>query len=163
MHDTIYKVQTDLTKEYERIREEDYYDNGFLDHIGNYVSEDTDAADDYKCLGEEYPEICKVVVDGLIKDFDDEEPEPLAHLIIDADKAKEYVKKRTVEYAEKVVKDPEFALSIEGEEMLHGDSMGTYIDMDGVYMTLYDFIIWVSKNFKGKQTFRLEGTLDYHH
>ncbi len=163
MHNTIYKVQTDLTKDYERIREEDYYDNGFLDHIGDYVSEDTDVADDYECLGEEYPEIYKVAVDGLIKDFDDEEPEPLAHLIIDADKAKEYVKKRTVEYAEKVAKDPEFALTLEGEEMLSGDKWGTYIDLDGIYMTLYSFIIWVSKNYKGKQTFRLEGVLDYHY
>lgn len=163
MHDRIYKVQTNLTKDYERIREEDYFDNGFLDHIGDYVNEDTDVADDYECLGEQFPEICKVVIDGLIKDFDDEEPEPLAHLIIDAGKAKEYVKQRTVEYAEKVAKDPEFALTFEGECLLHGDSTGTYVDMDGTYMTLYSFIIWVSKNFEGKQTFRLEGTLDYHH
>jgi hypothetical protein len=163
MHDRIYKVQTNLTKDYERIREEDYYDNGFLDHIGDYVNEDTDVADDYECLEEQFPEIYKVTIDGLVKDFDDEEPEPLAHLIIDADKAKEYVKKRTVEYAEKVAKDPEFALTLEGEEMLRGEKLGTYIDLDGIYMTLYSFIIWVSKNYKGKQTFRLEGVLDYHY
>lgn len=38
MHSRIFKVQSDLSKNFERLREADYYDNGFLSSVGDYVS-----------------------------------------------------------------------------------------------------------------------------
>ena len=163
MYGTIYKVQRDLTKDFERIREEDYYDNGFLNHIGDFVDEDTDVLDDYEHLEKEHPEIYKVNIDGTIEDSNDGKEMPLAYLTIDAGKAKKYINEELAKYVNKVSKDPEFALTLAGEEMIQGDSFGTYIDIDGTYITLHKFLIWVSNFFEGEVVFRLEGTLDYHY
>jgi hypothetical protein len=89
---------------------------------------------------------------------------PLAYLDIDVNKAKQYVEKRLTKYAEKVSKDPHFALSYEGEEMVNGDFGGFYIEEDGWgYETLFRFLVRVVKLHKeGIATYRLEGSLDYH-
>ena len=50
MHSRIFKVQPNLKEEFERLREGDYYDNGFLDSVGDYVTEDTDVKEDYEWL-----------------------------------------------------------------------------------------------------------------
>lgn len=161
MYGTIFKVQRDLTKDFERIREEEYYDNGFLGHIGDFVDDDTEVLDDYESLAKEYPGLYEVSINGTIKDSDDEEA-PLAYLIIDVSKTKQFFKQRLIQYANQVAADPEFALTTKGKEMLDGDLFGTYVDVDGAYMTLDQFLIWVGNSFEGKATFRLEGTLDYH-
>ncbi len=163
MYGTIFKVQKDLTKDFERIREEDYYDNGFLGHIGDFVDDDTEVLDDYKSLEKEHPEIYKVSIDGTIKDSNTGKEMPLAYLTIDAGKAKKYVDEKLTQYIRKATVNPEFALTLAGEEMIQGDKFGTYIEIYREYMTLHKFLIWVGNFFKGEVTFRLEGTLDYHY
>lgn len=169
MHSRIFKVQSDLTKEVQRLREEDYYDNGFLDSVGDYVTEDTDIIDDYEWLAKStMSDLYTVRFEGTI----DLEPNyegditsmPLAYLDIDVDKAKQYVDKVLAEYAEKVAKDPHFALSYEGKEMVDGDFGGFYIEEDEWgYETLFRFLVRVVNLHKeGIATYRLEGSLDYH-
>lgn len=169
MHSRIFKVQSDLTKEVQRLREEDYYDNGFLDSVGDYVSDDTDITEDYEWLARgTMSDLYTVRFEGTI----DLEPiykgdmtsMPLAYLDIDVDKAKQYVDKVLAEYAEKVAKDPHFALTYEGEEMVNGDTGGFYIEEDGWgYETMFRFLVRVVKLHKeGIATYRLEGSLDYH-
>lgn len=169
MHSRIFKVQSDLSKDFERLREEDYYDNGFLNSVGDYVNEDTDTSEDYEWLAKgTMSELYTVRFEGTVKVEKvyslDPDSMPLAYLDIDVNKAKQYVEKRLTEYAEKVSKDPHFALSYEGEEMVNGDSGGFYIEEDGWgYETLFRFLVRVTKLYKeGIATYRLEGSLDYH-
>lgn len=169
MHSRIFKVQSDLSKDFERLREEDYYDNGFLNSVGDYVSEDTDTKEDYEWLASgTISELFTVSFEGVVdseSDYEDESDSmPLAYLDIDVDKTKQYIEKRLTNYAEKVAKDPYFALSHEGETMIKGDFGGFYIEEDGWgYETLFQFLIRVVKLHKeGIATYRLEGSLDYH-
>ena len=169
MHSRIFKVQSDLSKEFERLREEDYYDNGFLNSVGDYVSEDTDTKEDYEWLASgTMSELFTVRFEGVVVSETDSEGDsdsmPLAYLDIDVDKTKQYIEKRLVDYAEKVFKDPYFALSYEGETMIKGDFGGFYIEEDGWgYETLFQFLVRVVKTHKeGIATYRLEGSLDYH-
>ena len=169
MHSRIFKVQSDLSRDFERLREEDYYDNGFLNSVGDYVSEDTDTKEDYEWLASgTMSELFTVRFEGVVdseSDYEDESNSmPLAYLDIDVDKTKQYIEKRLTNYAEKVAKDPYFALSYEGETMIKGDFGGFYIEEDGWgYETLFQFLIRVVKLHKeGIATYRLEGSLDYH-
>lgn len=169
MHSRIFKVQSDLSKNFERLREEDYYDNGFLSSVGDYVSEDTNVKEDYEWLAsctmsELFTVRFEGVVDSESDSEDDSDPMPLAYLDIDVDKTKQYIEKRLTNYAEKVAKDPYFALSYEGETMIKGDFGGFYIEEDGWgYETLFRFLVRVIKLHKeGVVTYRLEGSLDYH-
>lgn len=169
MHSRIFKVQSDLSKDFERLREGDYYDNGFLDSVGDYVNEDTDVKEDYEWLAKgTMSELYTVRFEGEVEleqiYEDDPVSMPLAYLDIDVDKTKQYVDKRLAEYAEKVAKDPHFALSYEGEEMVNGDFGGFYIEQDGWgYETLFRFLVRVTELYKeGIATYRLEGSLDYH-
>ena len=169
MHSRIFKVQSDLSKNFERLREEDYYDNGFLNSVGDYVSEDTNIKDDYHWLANStMSELFTVRFEGVVdseSDYgDDSCSMPLAYLDIDVDKTKQYIEKRLTDYAEKVAKDPYFALSSEGETMIKGDFGGFYIEEDGWgYETLFRFLVRVVKSHKeGIATYRLEGSLDYH-
>lgn len=169
MHSRIFKVQPNLKEEFKRLREEDYYDNGFLDSVGDYVSEDTDVKEDYEWLAKStMSELYTVRFEGEVEleqiYGDDPVSMPLAYLDIDVDKTKQYVDKRLADYAEKVAKDPHFALSYEGEEMVNGDFGGFYIEQDGWgYETLFRFLVRVTKLYTGGiATYRLEGSLDYH-
>lgn len=169
MHSRIFKVQSDLSKDFERLREEDYYDNGFLNSVGDYVSEDTNTKEDYEWLASgTMSELFTVRFEGVADSESDSEGDsdsmPLAYLDIDIDKTKQYIEKRLTNYAEKVAKDPYFALSYEGETMIKGDFGGFYIEEDGWgYETLFRFLIRVVKLHKeGIATYRLEGSLDYH-
>ena len=169
MHSRIFKVQSDLSKEFERLREYDYYDNGFLNSVGDYVSEDTNTKEDYEWLAScTMSEVYTVRFEGEIKldenYGDDPVSMPLAYLDIDVDKAKQYIEERLSDYAEKVSEDPYFALSYEGETMIKGDFGGFYIEEDGWgYETLFQFLIRVVKTHEeGIATYRLEGSLDYH-
>ena len=169
MHSRIFKVQSDLSQDFERLREEDYYDNGFLNSVGDYVNEDTDTKEDYEWLADgTMSEVYTVRFEGQIEvdsDYgDDPISMPLAYLDIDVDKARQYVDKRLAKYAEKVAKDPRYALSYEGETMVNGDFGGFYIEEDGWgYETLFRFLVRVVDSHKeGIATYRLEGSLDYH-
>ena len=169
MHSRIFKVQSDLSKEFQRLREYDYYDNGFLNSVGDYVSEDTDTKEDYEWLAsgtmsEPFTVRFEGVVDSESDSEGDSDSMPLAYLDIDIDKAKKYIEKRLSDYAEKVAKDPYFALSCEGRTMVNGDLGGFYIEEDGWgYETLFRFLVRVIKLHKeGIVTYRLEGSLDYH-
>lgn len=169
MHSRIFKVQSDLSKDFERLREEDYYDNGFLDSVGDYVNEDTDVKEDYEWLAKgTMSELYTVRFAGEIKleanYLDDPTSMPLAYLDIDVNKTKQYIDKRLADYAERVAKDPHFALSYTGEEMVNGDFGGFYIEEDGWgYETLFRFLVRVVNLHKeGIATYRLEGSLDYH-
>lgn len=168
-HSRIFKVQSNLSEDFERLREYDYYDNGFLNSVGDYVSEDTDTKEDYEWLASgTMSELFTVRFEGEIElkqpYEDDTVSMPLAYLDIDVDKAKQYVDKRLADYAEKVSEDPYFALSYEGETMIKGDFGGFYIEEDGwEYETLFRFLVRVIKLYKeGIVTYRLEGSLDYH-
>lgn len=168
-HSRIFKVQSDLSKEFHRLREYDYYDNGFLNSVGDYVSEDTNTKEDYEWLAScTMSELFTVSFEGVVdseSDYeDDSDSIPLAYLDIDVDKTKQYIEKRLTNYAEKVAKDPYFALSYEGETMIKGDFGGFYIEEDGWgYETLFQFLIRVVKTHEeGIATYRLEGSLDYH-
>lgn len=169
MHSRIFKVQSDLSKDFQRLREYDYYDNGFLNSVGDYVSEDTDTKEDYEWLASgTMSELFTVRFEGVVdseSDYeDDSDSMPLAYLDIDVDETKQYIEKRLTNYAEKVAKDPYFALSYEGETMIKGDFGGFYIEEDGWgYETLFQFLIRVVKTHEeGIATYRLEGSLDYH-
>lgn len=169
MHSRIFKVQSDLSEDFERLREEDYYDNGFLNSVGDYVSEDTDTKEDYEWLASgTMSGVYTVRFEGEIEvdsDYgDDPISMPLAYLDIDVNKARQYVEKRLAEYAEKVAKNPRYALSYEGETMVNGDSGGFYIEEDGWgYETMFRFLVRVVYSHKeGVATYRLEGSLDYH-
>ena len=169
MHSRIFKVQSDLSKDFERLREADYYDNGFLDSVRDYVNEDTDVKEDYEWLAEgTMSELYTVRFEGEVEleqiYGDDPVSMPLAYLDIDVDKARQYVDKRLAKYAEKVAKDPRYALSYEGETMVNGDFGGFYIEEDGWgYETLFRFLVRVVDLHKeGIATYRLEGSLDYH-
>ncbi len=169
MHSRIFKVQPDLKAEFKKLREEEYYDNGFLDSVGDYVSEDTDTKEDYEWLADgTMSELYTVRFEGMIdletNDEGDTVSMPLAYLDIDVDKTKQYVEKVLADYAEKVAKDPHFALSYEGEQMIDGDFGGFYIEEDGWgYETLFRFLVRVVNLHKeGIATYRLEGSLDYH-
>lgn len=169
MHSRIFKVQSDLSKDFERLREEEYYDNGFLNSVGDYVNEDTDTKEDYEWLADgTMSGVYTVRFEGEIEvdsDYgDDPISMPLAYLDIDVDKARQYVDKRLAKYAEKVAKDPRYALSYEGETMVNGDFGGFYIEEDGWgYETLFRFLVRVVDSHKeGIATYRLEGSLDYH-
>ena len=91
MHSRIFKVQSDLSKDFERLREGDYYDNGFLDSVGDYVSEDTDTKEDYEWLADgTMSELYTVRFEGTVeveKVYSlDPDSMPLAYLDIDVDK-----------------------------------------------------------------------------
>lgn len=168
-HSRIFKVQSNLKEEFRRLREEDYYDNGFLNSVGDYVSEDTDTKEDYEWLATcTMSELFTVRFEGEIElneDYrDDPVSMPLAYLDIDVDKTKQYIEDRLADYAKKVAEDPYFALSYEGEIMIKGDFGGFYIEEDGWgYETLFRFLVNVVKEHKeGIATYRLEGSLDYH-
>lgn len=169
MHSRIFKVQSDLSRDFERLREEDYYDNGFLNSVGDYVSEDTDTKEDYEWLAScTMSELFTVRFEGVVdseSDYeDDSDSMPLAYLDIDVDKTKQYIDERLADYADRVAEDPYFALSYEGEIMIKGDFGGFYIEEDGWgYETLFQFLVRVVKSHKeGIATYRLEGSLDYH-
>lgn len=166
MHSRIFKVQPNLNKDFELIREYDYEDNGFLDTVGDWVSDDVDLMEDYQWLSEGSKSDMYVVrFDGEIKeDADQVESFPLAYLEVDVKKAEAYIAGVLSEYAKKVVADPKFALSYEGELMIQGDKFGFYFDVDGWgYMTEFAFLNHVVDHYKeGIAIFRLEGTLDYH-
>ena len=168
-HSRIFKVQSDLNREFHRLREADYYDNGFLSSVGDYVSEDTNTKEDYEWLAScSMSGPLTVRFEGEIElesEYEDDSVSmPLAYLDIDVDKAKQYIDERLADYAEKVSEDPYFALSYEGETMIKGDFGGFYIEEDGwEYETLFQFLIRVVKLHKeGIATYRLEGSLDYH-
>lgn len=168
-HSRIFKVQSDLRKEFQRLREYDYYDNGFLNSVGDYVSEDTNIKEDYEWLAScTMSELFTVRFEGVVESEsdceDDSDSMPLAYLDIDVDKTKQYIDERLANYAEKVSEDPYFALSYEGEMMIKGDLGGFYIEEDGWgYETLFRFLVNVVKEHKeGIATYRLEGSLDYH-
>lgn len=169
MHSRIFKVQSDLSRDFERLREEDYYDNGFLNSVGDYVSEDTDTKEDYEWLAScTMSELFTVRFEGVVDSESDYEGDsvsmPLAYLDIDVDKTKQYIDERLADYADRVAEDPYFALSYEGETMIKGDFGGFYIEEDGWgYETLFQFLVRVVKSHKeGIATYRLEGSLDYH-
>ena len=168
-HSRIFKVQSNLKENFEKLREADYYDNGFLNSVGDYVSEDTNTKEDYEWLAScTMSELFTVRFEGVVElesdCEDDSDSMPLAYLDIDVDKTKQYIEKRLTDYAEKVAEDPYFALSYEGETMINGDFGGFYIEEDGWgYETLFRFLVRVIKLHKeGIVTYRLEGSLDYH-
>lgn len=169
MHSRIFKVQPRLEREFKRLREREYYDNGFLSSVGDYVSENTDTKEDYEWLAKgTMSELYTVRFEGTVEleqiYKDDPDSMPLAYLDIDVDKTKQYIDKRLADYAEKVAKDPHFALTFEGKEMIDGQFGGFYIEEDGWgYETLFRFLVRVVNLYKkGSVTYRLEGSLDYH-
>lgn len=168
-HSRIFKVQPNLKEDFRRLREEDYYNNGFLNSVGDYVSEDTNTKEDYEWLAScTMSKLFTVRFEGVVdseSNYEDNlDSMPLAYLDIDVDKTKQYIEERLADYAEKVSEDPYFALSYEGEMMIKGDFGGFYIEEDGCgYETLFRFLVNVVKEHKeGIVTYRLEGSLDYH-
>ena len=161
-HSRIFKLQGNLHKDFERIREEDYYDNGFLDSVGDYVDENTDVMDDYEWLSEgTMAELWAITFDGKIKDGD--ETYPLAYLEIDLPKMKKFYEDKLNEYVKIVAADPKKATDWKTERIIKGDFSGFYFDIDGCYYTDMEFVKYCCDYLNGQTAkFRLEGTLDYH-
>lgn len=162
MHSNIFKLQPDLNKEYDLLREEEYYDNGFLDNIADYVNGDVDLMDEYEWLTDcSMKDLFCVRFDGEIES--DEKKYPLAYLDVDIAKANEWLDERLKKYTDIVAKDPRRAFDWEVKSML-GDKFGFYFDIDGWgYMCDVEFIRYCINHYKqGTATFRLEGVLDYH-
>lgn len=167
MHSTIFKLQPDLTAEFDPIREWDYEDNGFLNTVGDYVSEDTDWKDDYEWLSEsKNGELWTVNYGYSIKiEKGEEEIEvPVAYLTVNIAKAKQWLLNRAQEIADAIKEEPMKAFSYEVELLIFGDKLGYYFDIDGTYRTDVEFIKYCVNRYGDEEevTFRLEGTLDYH-
>lgn len=167
MHSTIYKLQPDLTVEFDPIREWDYEDNGFLNAVGDYVDEDTDWKDDYEWLSESKEgELWTVKFGGSIKiEKGEEEVEaPVAYLTVNIAKAKQWLVSRAQEIADAIKEDLMKAFSYEVEQLILGDKLGFYFDVNGAYYTDVEFIKQCVNRYGDEEevTFRLEGTLDYH-
>lgn len=168
MHSRIYKLQENLIADFEPIREWDYEDNGFLDTIGDYVSEDTDWMEDYEWLSDSSKsELWKVSFGDPIKiERGEEEVEvPVGYLTVDIAKAKQWLLDRAQKLADSIKEDPMKAFSYESEVLILGDKYGFYFDTcDCCYYTDVEFIKYCIDYHKDKEevVFRLEGTLDYH-
>lgn len=167
MHSTIYKLQPDLTAEFDPIREWDYEDNGFLNAVGDYVSEDTDWKDDYKWLSEsKNGELWTVSFGYSIKiERGEEEVEvPVAYLTVNIAKAKQWLLNRAQKVVDAIKGELMKAFSYEVELLILGDKFGFYFDIDGTYYTDVEFIKYCVNHYtdETEATFRLEGTLDYH-
>lgn len=167
MHSTIYKLQPDLTVEFDPIREWDYEDNGFLDKVGDYVSEDTDWKDDYEWLSEsKNGELWTVNFGYSIKiERGEEEVEvPVAYLTVNIAKMKQWLLNRAQVIADAIKEEPMKAFSYEVELLILGDTLGYYFDINGTYRTDVEFIKYCVNRYGDEEevAFRLEGTLDYH-
>lgn len=167
MHSTIYKLQPDLTAEFDPIREWDYEDNGFLNAVGDYVSEDTDWKDDYKWLSEsKNGELWTVSFGYSIKiERGEEEVEvPVAYLTVNIAKAKQWLLERAQKVVDLIKEDPMKVFGYGAQELILGDKFGFYFDIDDSYYTDVEFIKYCVEIYRDKEevTFRLEGTLDYH-
>jgi len=167
MHSTIYKLQPDLTVDFDPIREWDYEDNGFINTVGDYVNEDTDWKDDYESLSEsENGELWKVDYGYSVKiERGEEEVEvPVAYLTVNITKMKQWLLSRAKEIADAIKGDPMKAFSYEVEQLILGDKLGFYFDIGGTYYTDVEFIKYCVNHYtdEAEATFRLEGTLDYH-
>ena len=167
MHSRIFKLQENLTAEFDPIREWDYEDNGFLSSVGDYVSEDTDWRDDYDWLSNSSKkDLWKVSFDGSIKieKGEEEVKVPVAYLAVDIAKAKQWLLDRAQKIADTIKKEPMKAFSYEVELLILGDKFGFYFDIGGVYYTDVEFIRYCVDHYGNKEevNFRLEGTLDYH-
>lgn len=167
MHSTIYKLQPNLTVEFDPIREWDYEDNGFLNAVGDYVSEDTDWKDDYEWLSEsKNGELWTVSFGYPIKiERGDEEVEvPVGYLTVNIAKMKQWLLNRAKEIADAIQKDLMKVFSYEVELLIFGDKLGYYFDIDGAYRTDVEFIKYCVNHYQDETevAFRLEGTLDYH-
>lgn len=165
-HSRIFKIQYDLTEEFEQIKEYDFYDNGFIDGYHDGVDGDTDEFDDYQWLTTSMGEIFQ----NLRKDSD-------GHYLVDVEKesCRKWLYDRFermeahIAKAESELTTPDARLSMSWyslRELIDGDREGFYFYMDNCYYTdmeivreLYEFCFGKGET---KITLRLEGTLDYH-
>ena len=167
MHSRIFKLQENLTAEFDPIREWDYEDNGFLSSVGDYVSEDTDWKDDYDWLSNSSKSILWTVNYGYsikIEKGEEEVEVPVAYLTVNIAKAKQWLLDRAQEIVDTIKEEPMKAFSYGVELLILGDKFGFYFDIGGTYFTDVEFIKYCVDYYKDKEevTFRLEGTLDYH-
>ena len=167
MHSRIFKLQENLTAEFDPIREWDYEDNGFLGSVGDYVSEDTDWKDDYDWLSNSSKSILWKVSFGdpiKIEKGEKEVKVPVAYLTVNIAKAKQWLLDRAQEIVDTIKEEPMKAFSYGVELLILGDKFGFYFDIGGTYFTDVEFIKYCVDYYKDKEevTFRLEGTLDYH-
>ena len=167
MHSRIYKLQENLTAEFEPIREWDYESNGFIDVIGDWVTDDTDWMDDYEWLSDSSKsELWKVSFGDPIKiERDDEEVEvPVGYLTINLAKAKQWLLERAQKVVDLIKEDPMKVFGYGAQELILGDKFGFYFDIGDSYYTDVEFIKYCVEIYRDKEevTFRLEGTLDYH-
>lgn len=167
MHSRIFKLQENLTAEFNPIREWDYEDNGFLNTIGDYVDEDTDWVEDYEWLSEGSCSSLWAVSFGdpiKIEKNEEEIEAPVAYLTVNIAKAKQWLLDRAQKLVDRIKEDLMKAFDYEVELLILGDKFGFYFDIGGSYYTDVEFIKYCVGYYKDKEevTFRLEGTLDYH-
>ena len=167
MHSRIYKIQPDFAKPFEKIEEDTFYDNGFLDGYHDYVSDDTDWAEDYQWLsGSSFGDAFVVGIDGEMENPLGESPEkvPVYYLEVDLEEAFKLLKEKQEELIRQVSGDTIDAFSYNARKLIVGDTSGFYFYCEGEYMTDVDFLLYLitAHGKSGTAKFRLEGSLDYH-
>lgn len=167
MHSRIYKIQPDFAKPFEKIEEDTFYDNGFLDGNHDYVSDDTDWVEDYQWLsGSSFGNAFVVSIDGEMENPLGESPEkvPVYYLEVDLEEAFKLLKEKQEELIKQVSGDTIDAFSYNARELIVGDTSGFYFYCEGEYMTNVDFLLYLITvhGKSGTAKFRLEGSLDYH-
>ena len=155
MHSRIFKVQPDQAQEFSEIKEEDYYDNGFLDGYHDCVREldAEETKDAYLWLGSK-SNLYKVK----------EEKDGHFYVEITKESILEQVE-ATWERLKKEIRKPLNQRSIWSANNSLSDTSGFYFELDGCYYTEGEFLEELLKYHIKDQdvlSFRLEGSLDYH-
>ena len=152
MHSRIIELSEKPIEVDERIDESEYYDNGFLDTIGDYVDEDTDRTADIEWFAGYLKN------KGVITEFDTEK-------IVFSTDAKEKFFRNKYETFKKLTSEITFEEFSEDSLCLYNirecinDKFGFYVHYAGCYYTLDNFIRHIVKD---GETWYIGGTLDYH-
>lgn len=159
MHSRIFKLQNDLTQDFEAINEIDFEENGFLDGFHDYVADrgEKDWLESYNwlisCFGE------------VFKDF--HKKDEYYYVNVYKDDLEAFLESQKNKIINEVSKPIDEIYWYGVSLYVNGDDSGFYFYHDNTYYTDVEFAIhlyrWYFKN-KNEEviTFRLEGALDYH-
>lgn len=158
MHSRIFKIQTDLTEPYEKIRESVFENNGFIDGYHDYVAylDEKETLESYKWLVEN---CCfKKVFRNFRKEGD--------YYLADINKTDvvAYLD-NVVDEIKKQIENLENYNFYEIQQLAGGDTSGFYFFVDFSYYTDTEFLSGLYKYYFEKSdtiTIRFEGALDYH-
>lgn len=151
MHSRIIELSTEPIKVSERICQSDYYDNGFIGYIADYVDGDTDRESDIKWFIKYLKD-----KDMILKSND-------ASFTFGENVREKYFKEK-YDALKECMENMSFkkfcsdSLDLYKIQMHIEDKYDFYIHHDGAYQTLDNFM----RNVEDRQTWYFGGTLDYH-